>query len=198
MHSSLNGINDAPVANNDTASTVLETAVAIDVLANDIDVDGDMLTVTNLTNPTNGSVTNNGTNVTYTPNNGFTGTDSFTYTANDVTAADSNVATVTITVVSADNQPPVAENDTATTKKNTAVDINVIANDYDPDGFIFPGSVVVISSPANGTVVNNANGTITYTPAKNYRGPDSFTYVVYDNEGASSNEATVTVDVTNK
>lgn len=194
----VNGINDAPVANNDTASTVLETAVAIDVLANDIDVDGDMLTVTNLTNPTNGSVTNNGTNVTYTPNNGFTGTDSFTYTANDVTAADSNVATVTITVVSADNQPPVAENDTATTKKNTAVDINVIANDYDPDGFIFPGSVVVISSPANGTVVNNANGTITYTPAKNYRGPDSFTYVVYDNEGASSNEATVTVDVTNK
>jgi len=73
----VNGINDAPVANNDTASTVLETAVAIDVLANDIDVDGDTLIVTNLTNPTNGSVTNNGTDVTYTPNNGFAGTDSF-------------------------------------------------------------------------------------------------------------------------
>ena len=193
----VNGINDAPVANNDTASTVLETAVAIDVLANDIDVDGDTLIVTNLTNPTNGSVTNNGTDVTYTPNNGFAGTDSFTYTAKDV-IADSNVATVTITVVPAGNQPPVAENDTATTGKNAAVDINVIANDYDPDGFIFPGSVVIVSLPSNGTVVNNANGTVTYTPAKNYTGPDSFTYVVYDNEGVSSNEATVTVDVTNK
>jgi len=74
----------------------------------------------------------------------------------------------------------------------------VIANDYDPDGFIFPGSVVIVSLPSNGTVVNNANGTVTYTPAKNYTGPDTFTYVVYDNEGVSSNEATVTVDVTNK
>jgi VCBS repeat-containing protein len=197
----VNGTNDAPVANLDSYDAVegeTLTVAAPGVLGNDTDVDGDQLTAVLNTDVTGGTLTlNSDGSFDYTPDAGTTG-DSFIYFANDGTVNSSLAATVTITVVSAANQPPVAANDTATTKKNAAVDINVIANDYDPDGFIFPGSVVVISSPANGTVVNNANGTVTYTPVDNYRGPDSFTYVVYDNEGASSNKATVTVDVTNK
>ena len=197
----VNGTNDAPVANPDSYDAVegeTLTVAASGVLENDTDVDGNPLEAGINTDVTGGMLTlNPNGSFDYTPYAGTTG-DSFTYFANDGTVNSSLAATVTITVVSAANQSPVAVDDSATTGKNAAVDINVIANDYDPDGFIFPGSVVIVSLPSNGTVVNNANGTVTYTPAKNYTGPDSFTYVVYDNEGVSSNEATVTVDVTNK
>ncbi|MGH2747321.1 MAG: S8 family serine peptidase [Actinomycetota bacterium] len=98
--------NSAPVANNDSATTEIDTAIAVDVLANDSDADGDPLTVTNLTQPSNGAVVLNpdGT-VTYTPNAGFVGSDSFTYTANDGTT-DSNVATVSITVQDSTTDDP--------------------------------------------------------------------------------------------
>jgi subtilisin len=91
-----------PVASDDSASTPQDTAVTIDVLANDTDANGDPLTVTNLGTPSSGTTTFNEskTAVIYTPNAGFTGTDSFTYTAHDGTA-DSNVATVTVTVTEA-------------------------------------------------------------------------------------------------
>jgi hypothetical protein len=91
-------VNQPPSAANDAASTTVDTAVTVPVLANDSDPNGDPLTVTNLTQPANGTAQRNSNNtVTYTPNAGFTGSDSFTYTANDG-QADSNVATVTVTV----------------------------------------------------------------------------------------------------
>jgi hypothetical protein len=90
-------VNDPPVADDDSATTQEATAVTIDVLANDSDVDGDILSVYSVTQGGSGSVTNNGTSVTYTPDLGFTGTDSFTYTAYDG-MANSNVATVSVTV----------------------------------------------------------------------------------------------------
>ncbi|MGD2075834.1 MAG: S8 family serine peptidase [Gammaproteobacteria bacterium] len=90
--------NTAPVANDDPASTPEGTAVAIDVLANDTDGDGDALTIALVTQGANGSVGINGDNtVTYTPDSGFTGEDSFTYTATDG-MANSNEATVTVVV----------------------------------------------------------------------------------------------------
>jgi thermitase len=79
----VNAVNDAPVANDDSATTREGTAVTIDVLANDRDVDGDSLSVASVTPGTSGSATINGTSVIYTPNSGFTGTDSFTYTISD-------------------------------------------------------------------------------------------------------------------
>ena len=93
------------------------------------------------------------------------------------------------------NTPPVANNDTATTDENTPVDINVIANDTDSDGTIDPATVIITGNPANGTAVANANGTVTYTPDNGFDGTDTFTYTVNDNEGATSNQATVTVTV---
>jgi subtilisin family serine protease len=92
----------APVAADDSASTSQDSAVTIDVLANDTDANDDPLTVTNPGTPSSGTTTLNATNtaVMYTPNPGFTGTDSFTYTASDGTA-DSNVAIVTVTVTEA-------------------------------------------------------------------------------------------------
>ena len=88
-----------------------------------------------------------------------------------------------------------ANDDTATTTEGIAVTVNVVANDTDSDGSIDPATVVIVSNPANGTVVNNGDGTVTYTPAATYTGTDSFTYTVNDNAGATSNIATVSITV---
>jgi len=94
----VNAVNDTPVAYDDNAATDQDTPVTINVLANDSDIDGDALTVTNLTQPASGVATINADQtVTYTPNTGFVGNDTFTYTANDG-KVDSNFATVSITV----------------------------------------------------------------------------------------------------
>lgn len=76
-------VNDPPDAFDDTAGTVHDTPVDIDVLGNDQDIDGDSLMVDSVTQPSNGSVVNNGVNVTYTPAGGYYGTDFFEYTVID-------------------------------------------------------------------------------------------------------------------
>lgn len=101
-------INDAPAAVSDTVATNEDSAVAIDVLANDTDAEGDALTVVGTTNPTDGTVTVNMDNtITYTPNANYHGTDSFTYTVSDGTNS-SNAATVTITITAVVDDPPPA------------------------------------------------------------------------------------------
>ena len=77
-----------------------------------------------------------------------------------------------ITVVPV-NDPPVAVNDSATTKKGTAVTINVVSNDSDPDGDTL--TVQSVTQSANGTVVKNANSTLTFTPKNGFTGTASFT-----------------------
>ncbi|GJQ60611.1 MAG: tandem-95 repeat protein [Candidatus Scalindua sp. AMX11] len=189
--------NVAPVAVNDPATTTMETLININVIGNDTDSDGtiDPTTVTIGSAPTNGTAVAqvDGT-VDYTPNTGFTGQDTFTYTVNDNLGATSNVATVTVTVNST-NIPPVAINDPAMTTEETLVNINVVGNDIDPDGTIDPATVVIASVPANGTAVPKADGTVDYTPTTGFTGQDTFTYTVNDNLGATSNVATVTVTV---
>jgi hypothetical protein len=115
--------NEPPVANDDTASTTAGEAVVIDVLANDSDPDGNYpLTVVNLTQPTQGSVTTNGTTVTYTPPDSVANeiTTSFTYQAEDALGAESNVATVTVTVSPASEPEPIVETLTVTSATVTA------------------------------------------------------------------------------
>ena len=180
--------NRNPVALNDTASTVLNTAVTIPVLTNDTDPDAQLISVSSVSTPTRGTavVNANGT-ITYTPNNGYLGVDSFTYTISDG-AGGTATATVNITV---GNRNPVAVNDTASTVLNTAVTIPVLTNDTDPDAQLI--SVSSVSTPTRGTAVVNANGTITYTPNNGYLGVDSFTYTISDGAGGT---ATATVNVT--
>jgi hypothetical protein len=109
-------VNTAPVATDDSASTTSGQSVIVAVLANDHDAEGDALSVTNLTQPTSGAanVTLNGDGtVSYSPNADFAGSDSFTYTANDG-ALDSNVATITVTVIAnAVLTPPAAPSNLA-------------------------------------------------------------------------------------
>ncbi len=192
--------NDLPVAANDTATTAEGVPVSIAVLDNDTDPDGDGDIrpdgVTIATNPANGAaVANPDGTVTYTPAANYHGTDSFTYTVKDTAGGTSNSATVTVTVTPV-NDPPVAVDDSASTAEDAAVTIAVLTNDTDPDGNgdIQPGSVTV-ADPANGAVVASPDGTVTYTPAANYHGTDSFTYTVRDAAGETSNPATVTVTI---
>jgi hypothetical protein len=93
------------------------------------------------------------------------------------------------------NQPPVASNDDATTNQNTEIAINVVSNDSDPDGSIVPFTVIIVSDVAHGNIINQLNGTVSYTPGSGYTGTDTFTYTVDDDKGASSNIATVTITV---
>ena len=90
------------------------------------------------------------------------------------------------------NNPPVAQDDTAQTRPNKSVSVNVLANDDDADNDSL--SVVNPSDPAHGTATVQANGTVLYTPDKNYRGTDTFTYEVSDGKGGTDT-ATVTVNV---
>jgi hypothetical protein len=108
--------NTAPVATNDSASTTQNTPVTIAVLANDTDANGDALTISSIvTAPTHGTTTinSNGT-ITYTPNNGYNGADSFTYKAKDA-SANSNSATVNLTVTASATDRPFDESYIATT-----------------------------------------------------------------------------------
>jgi hypothetical protein len=108
------------------------------------------------------------------------------------------VATVSISVNAAQNSPPVAVDDYATTTVNTSVDIDVLANDTDPDGNIDPTTVTIVRDPRRGGTVsvNPATGVVTFTPALNFRGTDVFRYRVSDTAGATSNRARVRVNVT--
>ncbi|MGM3161912.1 Ig-like domain-containing protein, partial [Dickeya undicola] len=161
-------VNDAPVAANDTATTAEDTPVTVNVLANDSDVDGDTLTVTAASAGHGTVVINANGTLTYTPNANFNGTDTVTYTVSDGHGSTAT-ASVTVTVTPV-NDAPVAANDTATTAEDTPVTVNVLANDSDVDGDTL---TVTAASAGHGTVVINANGTLTYTPAANYNGSDT-------------------------
>src|SRR5204863_412426 len=151
-------INDAPVAVNDSYNTTEDTPLTIaapGVLGNDTDEDGDTLTSIVVSQPTHGAVTlNTNGSFTYTPALNYNGSDSFTYKANDGTA-DSNVATVTLSVAAV-NDAPVAGNDSYNATEDTPLTIvapAVLSNDTDVDGN--PLTAAVVAQPAHGTVTVN-------------------------------------------
>ncbi|MCK5247550.1 tandem-95 repeat protein, partial [Candidatus Bipolaricaulota bacterium] len=149
-------VNDPPIAQDDSDSTDEGTPVVIDVLPNDSDPDGDNLTIQSVTQPANGTVANNGTDVVYTPNAEFNGVDVFTYTISD---GSGETATATVTIaVAAVNDPPVALNDSAITGEDAAVTILVLPNDSDPEGDAL--SVESITQPLHRALVSNGTSII--------------------------------------
>ncbi len=180
-------VNRTPTPLDDTKDGPPCQAVTVNLLANDTDPEGNMLTVTNLSAlnpPAAGTLTNNndGT-VTFTPATGFTGTVTFTYTVTDngIPPQTSIPATVTINIINpAVNTPPVAVNDVDTTNMDQPVYENVLDNDYDPDENQLTQPVITIA-PLHGTAtVNPVNGLIQYTPNPGYFGTDVLTYKICD------------------
>jgi len=182
-------LNADPIANDDGITIDRNSSgVAISVLANDSDEDdGDVIAIESVTQASNGTVINNGDILTYIPNSGFIGTDTFTYTITDQEGA-SDTATVTITV---NNIAPIAVNDVATSSGDTVV-IFVTANDSDPDGTSL--QLLSTTNPTNGVISSNGGNEIEYTPNAGFVGIDTFTYTINDVDGATST-ATVTVTV---
>ncbi|MBI1277849.1 MAG: tandem-95 repeat protein [Anaerolineaceae bacterium] len=186
--------NRPPVANDDEDSTIPGFDIGIDVAGNDTDPDGnlDLKSITILTNPTHGTASRLDTFVHYIPDNTYVGSDSFSYQICD-TEGLCDSAKVTVAIMSP-GSPPVANDDTATTPSGSAVVINVITNDNDPDGNLNPNSISVLTNPANGTLFNNGNGSFIYTPNKGFSGTDSFTYQICDtNKLCASAKVTISV-----
>ncbi|MES2819819.1 MAG: retention module-containing protein, partial [Pseudomonadota bacterium] len=185
-------VNTPPVAVADTASTSEDTPVTINVLGNDSDANGDPLTVT-AASAANGTVLINvdGT-LSYTPNTGFTGNDSISYSISDGQGGSAS-STVAVTVGAGVpvNSPPVAVADTASTSEDTPVTINVLGNDSDANG---DPLTVTAASAANGTVLINVDGTLSYTPNTGFTGNDSISYSISDGQGGSAS-STVAVTV---
>jgi VCBS repeat-containing protein len=194
----VNAVNDAPVAVDDTATTDEDVALTLsqaDLKGNDTDVDNTnaQLSVTAVSNPSNGTAVLNGDGtVTFTPALNFFGTAGFDYTLSDGSLTDTGHVTVTVNAV---NDAPVATNDSYSTDEDIPLTVpapGVLGNDTDVDSATL--TAVKVSEPAHGTLTLSANGSFTYTPAANYNGADSFTYKANDG-GLDSNVATVYITV---
>jgi hypothetical protein len=183
-----------PLAQNDTAVVAINQSVAINVLGNDTpgpgqSLDSSSIAVTTL--PQHGTaVIGAGGVVTYQPNTGYSGADTFQYTVRDGLGATSNAASVTVTIQPA----PVATNDTANLTENQSATINVLANDTSSGGTLNAASIQIVVPPTHGTAAVS-NGAVTYAPASGYSGLDTFQYSVQDNLGTVSNVATVSMEI---
>ena len=208
---SISGLNDAPVANDDTAATDENTSVSGNVLANDTDVDVETLTVANpgtyigaygtLVLASNGSYTYTPTGAAQALGDGQVVNDVFNYIASDGTAADTATLTVTITGL---GSVPHANDDTASTTEDASVSGNVLTNDTDDEN-----DPLTVSNPGTyagtyGTLTLGANGSYTYTPnaaadglAAGESAQDVFSYTATDGMGSDSATLTVTVNGTN-
>lgn len=181
----INPINDLPTTTPQDVSTNEDTSKQITF--GGTDVDGDALTYVVLSNPTKGALSGTAPTFTYTPNANTNGADSFTFKVNDGTG-DSPNATINITI-DAINDAPTATSRLAITSEDTAAAITLAGTDVEGDSLTF----TILSDPTHGTLSGTAP-TITYTPAANYNGPDSFTFNTNDG-GLDSASATVTITV---
>jgi VCBS repeat-containing protein len=181
-------VNDAPTGSSPPVATPEDTAVNGAVTASDID--GDPLTFTLASGPSNGTVTLNldGT-YTYTPDADYNGVDSFIVTVSDGNGGSADV-TVAVTVTPV-NDPPVASSPPITTAEDTPANGAITASDIDGDTLTF----TLTTPPAHGTLTLNPDGTFTYTPDADYNGTDGFTVTVSDGNGGSV-DVTVPVTVT--
>lgn len=204
----VNAVNDAPNAVNDTAGIAKNSSNnTIVVLTNDSDIDSAGLTITGVTMPSNGgsvSIQGSAPNQTlnYTPATNYSGPETFDYTISDGALTDTATVTVTVSTGSA----PVAVADSATVNEDSSANtIDVLANDTDADVndtltvTQVNGSGAFPVTVTHGTVSRSSSSpgnTLLYTPVANYAGPDSFNYTVQDAAGLTA-AATVSVTVTN-
>ena len=167
-------VNNAPTADDNAVATPEDTPLPVTLTGSD--PDGDPLTFTVTSSPSNGNLSGTAPNLTYSPASNFHGGDSLTFQANDGKGGvDSGTVSITVTPV---NDPPVAQDQNVTTSEDTARAITLVATDADGDPLTF----TVATGPSNGSLSGTAPN-ITYTPNGGYAGPDSVTFQVSDNNG---------------
>jgi hypothetical protein len=194
-------VNDDPVAANDTASGSEDTDLIInaaDLLADDVDVENNTLTITATTSPTNGTLTAiNANQFRYRPQSNYNGGDQFVYTISDGLGG-MDTATVSLTIQPI-NDPPVASDDSRSTDEDQFLDLSaaiLLQNDSDIDG----GGLVLIGVAGSDVELFGAGNSafVRYTPADNFFGTRSFTYTISDGNSATATASvTVTVDSVN-
>jgi large repetitive protein len=190
--------NTPPLAVSDSVSTNEDTPLVLApaaLLSNDIDSNGDQLTLTAVGDAVNGAVSIDGSgNVVFTPNANYNGPASFSYTIDD---GQGGTATATVNVdVIAVNDAPVATGNAVSTSEDTPLVIaaaSLTGNDSDVDGDAL--TVSAVGNAVHGTVSIDGAGNVVFTPAANYNGPASFTYTASDGHGGTAT-ATVNVNVT--
>ncbi|MDF4461005.1 tandem-95 repeat protein, partial [Vibrio parahaemolyticus] len=186
-------INDAPNAKNDVITTEEDTAVTIDVLVNDSDVEGDALSIQSASVPSEqGSVDIVDGKLVFTPAENFNGEATITYIVTDGDLTDQAKVSVTVTPV---NDSPVAVDDTTSIQEDTAVTIDVLTNDTDVDGDKL--SIESASVPKEQGTVEVVNGKLVFTPAENFNGDAEITYTVTDGQLTDEAKVTVTVNPVN-
>ncbi|MFW1314238.1 tandem-95 repeat protein [Vibrio parahaemolyticus] len=186
-------INDAPNAENDVITTEEDTAVTIDVLVNDSDVEGDVLSIQSASVPSEqGSVDIVDGKLVFTPAENFNGEATITYIVTDGDLTDEAKVTVTVTPV---NDSPVAVDDTVSTQEDTVVTIDVLPNDSDVDGDKL--SIQSASVPEAQGKVEIVEGKLVFTPAENFNGYAEITYTVTDGQLTDEAKVTVTVNPVN-
>jgi VCBS repeat-containing protein len=198
----VNPVNDAPSSTADSYSVDEDETLDVPangVLANDNDIDGNGLTAVLVSDPPDGSVTLNADgSFSYTPDENFSGSDSFTYKANDG-SEDSGTATVTITVDPV-NDAPEAENDSYNVNEDESLSVpavnGVLSNDSDEEDDSL--TAILVSSTSNGDLNLNDDGSFEYSPSSDFNGSDSFTYKANDgNDDSEVVTVTITVDSVN-
>ena len=183
----------------------LDRAIPASVLANDTDPDPGQtatLTAAVVAPPAHGTlVLNLNGTFTYTPANGYTGPDSFTYRTTDTATLSSAAATVNINIITGPNSPPEARPDPdyvtqedATLNVSTAA-IGVLANDTDTEND--PFTAALINQPSHGQLTLNPDGTFSYVPSANFNGIDTFSYRAVDTRGSAPATVTITVQPVN-
>ncbi|ELA7772620.1 tandem-95 repeat protein, partial [Vibrio parahaemolyticus] len=186
----------APVADivADKATVVEDTPTIIKVLGNDtFEGDGKVVSLDANSGPANGTVSvNPDGSVTYTPNDNYQGTDSFTYIVTSGGVSESTTVSVDVTPV---NDAPVAKDDTAITDEDTPVTIDVLPNDNDIDGDKL--SIQSASVPEAQGKVEIVDGKLVFTPAENFNGDAEITYTVTDGELTDEAKVAVTVNPVN-
>ena len=178
--------NHAPAATAQSVTTSEDTAKSITLSGTD--VENSSLTYSIVTQPAHGTLTGTAQNRTYTPAANYNGNDSFTFKVNDG-IVDSAPATISITITAV-NDTPVATAQSVTTSEDTAKSITLSGTDVENSSLTYS----IVTQPAHGILTGTAPN-ITYTPAANYNGSDSFTFKVNDGT-ANSAPATVSITIT--
>ncbi len=177
-------VNDAPVAT-DGAVTAAEDSLDVPLLllANDTDVDGDVLTATSVSPPVHGTVRQVAGSWTYTPDPSWNGVETLAYAISDGSGGTAS-ADVEITITAVNDAPVAVADTTSMAEDSGPLTLTLTGNDTDVDGDTL--TVTSVTGAAHGVIANPSAGVFTYDPDPNWSGPEALSYTISDGNGGTS------------